>query len=71
MTPPSVERCAVYDDTAAPPFETGADHATVTVPEPMVVATAVGADGVVRGVAAAEADGFPAPAALIAETRNA
>ena len=55
----------------APPVAAGADHAIDTVREPIVVVTAVGAEGVVRGVAEVEADGSPAPAALIAETRNA
>ena len=54
-----------------PPSTVGSDHEIVAVVSPPVPDTAVGALAVVIGVAPAEPDASPAPAALMALTRNA
>jgi hypothetical protein len=55
---------------ALPPFEDGADQATVTCAFPGVAVFRVGAPGTVRGVADSVFDGEPVPATLAAVTLN-
>ena len=57
--------------TVAPPLFNGAAHVSVTVVSPTEATTDVGAVGTVRGVAPADAEAVPAPAELMALTRNA
>ena len=57
--------------TESPPSELGAVQVSDTSPTPSIGSTAVGADGVVKGTIADDADEYdPSPAALDATTRN-
>ena len=70
VTPPSLDRSMLYPLMLAPPLFVGNAHASVAVVLPPVTVNAVGALAVVNGVAPAEPDVSPAPAALIALTRK-
>jgi hypothetical protein len=60
-----------YEVIAAPPFDAGADHATVMEAFPGVAELMVGAPGVVAGTTEAEAaDTGDEPAAFVARTVN-
>lgn len=55
----------------APPFDTGADHDTVTCVSLGIPLTPVGAPGTVRGVTDEVAsEAAPSPAAFVATTEN-
>ena len=57
---------AVYPSIAAPPFEDGALHETLSVVLPGVANTLVGAPGTVRGVEEPEPEALDVPAAFVA-----
>jgi hypothetical protein len=59
-----------YEVTGAPPFEAGAENATVSVPSVEVMTEIVGGSGIVLGIAAKAADAAPAPPMFTARTRN-
>ena len=65
VAPPG-DAVTVYDDTAAPPSDTGADHDTNTCPAPGTAETPPGADGdaaatLTDNVAVATPDVAPVP----------
>lgn len=64
---PPGDEVTVYFEITAPPFETGADHDTVTAPFPALAMTAVGAPGSALGTTLElAAEMLPLPNELIA-----
>ena len=70
LRPPGDE-ITVYDVTAEPPSDDGADHETTTDPALLTPTTPVGEPGSVAGTTADEAEeAEPAPALFVAATVN-